>query len=135
MTLQEKIKNDLIGAHDEVIKMSLRVIVGELQRQKNKLLKDSDVLAILKTLKKSALEVQELRGTEQNQVFIDVLKFYLPEEVSDAEVKEFITTEYPCTKTVSNADVNKLIGIVMKTFPNRIDGKRAREVIMSCFAE
>jgi len=133
MTIIEDIKNDLKKSIKKQLtnkKDNLRVILGEIQRDKYKKIDDESVLKVLKQLKKLELDRIKLFQKEHKSPSMDFLKQiekYLPEEVSKEEIVSYID---------NNIDFSKLknkmmaIGIIKKHFSDRsIDGKLVKKII------
>ncbi|MFP4213452.1 MAG: GatB/YqeY domain-containing protein [Desulfohalobiaceae bacterium] len=123
MTLQEKIQNRLhIKDLDKKEKQALRVVVGELQRQRNKELSDQEVVQILRKLVNSEKEM----GQRQDQEYIQVLERFLPQEASDQEIVQWIQ---------DNVDFgnysNKMQAMreIMAHFGPRADGNRIKAIL------
>jgi len=133
MSIIVDIKNDLkesIKNKSKNKKDNLRVILGEIQRDKHKKTDDESILKVLKQLKKLELEKIELFQKECKNPSMDFIKQvekYLPEEVSKEEIITYINNNINFSKLK-----NKMmaIGIVKKHFSDKnIDGKLVKEII------
>jgi len=133
MTIIDDIKNDLKESMQKQLinkKDNIRIILGEIQRDKYKKTDDESILKVLKQLKKLELDRIKLFQKEYkspNMDFLKQIEKYLPEEVSKEEIINYIN---------DNIDFSKLknkmmaIGIIKKYFYNRIiDGKLIKEII------
>ena len=93
MSLQEKIKAELkvsMKARDVARTGAIRILIGEFQRQPEKELSDEQVIAIIKKLIKSERELLAASGEEKSD-YISVLEEYLPRQVSEEEIREWVS--------------------------------------------
>ena len=87
MSLQQSIHNRLRTKDiSQKEKQALRVVVGEMQRQKNKTLSDQEVVKILKKLAASEHEL----GERRDEAYIHILESYLPQAASTEEIEDRI---------------------------------------------
>jgi len=126
MKLVEQIKKDLVVAmkgKDEDGKRTIRILLGELQRVDPKLkVDDEEVIEIIQSLLKA-----EDKGMVDKPYF-DVLRTYLPKQLSINEIKEWIFAN------VNFSSLNnkmQAIGIVKKHFGNKVDGKVIQNIIQN----
>lgn len=80
MTLQDTIQAELqvsIKAKDAARKGAVRILIGEFQRQPEKVLTDEQVIAIIKKLLKSEKELLTL-AKEETSDFLTIMEGYLP---------------------------------------------------------
>jgi len=136
MTLQDHIIKDMtaeIGkAKVNTMLQCLRVIVGEMQREKDKELDDNKVISILRKLEKSEIEFIETGGygqdnTDTESNFLKVVRWYLPKPTTAQEVIDFIyyTIDFSLLKNKMEA-----IGLVKKHFGEAVDGKMVKQIVM-----
>ena len=127
MTLQNSILTDMhdISLGPETIS-ALKVVVGELQRQPKKELADNEVIKIIKGLLNHAKELNSIKHSSLVDNYIKVLTKYIPEEVSDREVLDWIKSNVDFSKLKNK---NQAIGMVTKFFGARIDGNRAKGIV------
>lgn len=93
MLLQEKIKTELtvsMKARDTARTGAIRILIGEFQRQPEKELSDEQVIGIIKKLIKSERELLAASG-EQESEYINVLEGYLPQQVSEEEIRSWVS--------------------------------------------
>lgn len=128
MSLQKKIRDDLKSETSVDKRNALRVIVGEFQRQKTKILADIEVVKILKTLCTQAEETKKLCHEDMPEqiVYIRTLKSYIPEEVSKEEIINWVKSNVDFTKLKHK---NMAIGIVTREFGARVDGTKVKHII------
>lgn len=140
MTL-ENFQNDLKQAQlgrDEVRVSTLRLLISELknlQIQKGTDLDEPDVLSVLKKeIKKRQESIQmyqsggrdELAAKEQQE--LDVLKAYLPEQLSTEELTKIVedTINELGAKTLS--DMGRVIGQVLAKSAGKADGGEVSKI-------
>jgi hypothetical protein len=128
MTLQERIRQDYARRGiSRKEREALRVVLGELQRQRSKELDDTEVVKILKKLLGYEREMSPERRDEE---YIGILEAYLPDEASEEEIVQWIR---------SNIDFgryrNKMQAIreVLAHFGPRTEGETVREVLQKRF--
>ena len=128
MKLQELLKKDLVTAmkaKDESRKDTIRVILGEFARSDKKEFSDAEVIAVLKKLLKSEMEMLERKG-ESVSDFIGVIEGYLPQMASREEVAAWI---------VGNVDFSQYknrmqaMGPIMKHFGAMADGNVIKKIL------
>jgi uncharacterized protein YqeY len=92
MGLQQSITAELqasIKNRDTARTGAVRILIGEFQRQPEKELSDEQVVGIIKKLVKSERELLAASG-QKTSGFIDVMEGYLPRQVSEDEITEWI---------------------------------------------
>ena len=129
MTIQEKIKQDLVAAmkaKDDETKNALRVAMGEFGRSDKKELSDDDVIKTLKKLIKSEKELLQQKGESNDSPFIDVLAGYLPQMAGEAEIVAWIKENIDFSQFKSNMQA---MGPIMKQFGANADGNMVKEIL------
>jgi len=148
MTIQEKIRDRLeiekIAKNDDKETQidNLKFIIGEMQRNKNKVLKDSEVIALLQRLVKTTKDkFKEANKRNPDKIilideedldFINLCESFLPEEVTFIEVRDFINSIDP--STIKNH--KQIIGITIKHFKSKgklVDGKSVSDIVDGFF--
>ena len=130
MTLQERIKSDLIDAikaKDADRKEALRVVLGEFDRQGKKTLTDDEVAGVLRKLVKSERETLELKG-ELDSEFIRTLEAYLPKMATEEEIAAFIEENIDFSGFKNKMQA---MGPIMKHFGETADGHAVKRVLES----
>lgn len=100
MSIQKQIESDLklaIQNRDEVRKGSLKIIVGELRRLKNKILTDEETVVVLRQLKKWETGRLKLLGFDRS-IYLDIVSRYIPPQASEQEIKEWIEVNIDLSK-------------------------------------
>ncbi len=129
MTLQKKIKSDLVAAmkaKDDAKKDALRVIMGEFGRQAEKEISDANVINIIKKLVKSEKEVMEKTGTTEPTPFMQVAQDYLPQMASEEEIKAWIADNIDFDTFNNKMQAMKPI---MQHFGSNADGNVVKKVL------
>lgn len=128
MILQDKILNDLKQTKVKNTKESLKVIIGELQRQPTKILSDDQVIDIIKKLKKYEEERLEKLYENKDSLYLETLKKYLPVQVSEEEIRNWINQNIDF-KSLKKPEM--AIGIVCKYFGKSVDGNLVKDIVRS----
>lgn len=130
MTSQEQIKKDLIDAikaKNAERKETLRVVLGEFDRQENKELTDDEVVGVLRRLAKSERETLEMKG-ETDSGFIRIIEEYLPKMATDEEIAAFIQENVDFSEFRNKM---RAMGPIMKHFGKTADGNAVKRVLQS----
>ena len=129
MTLQEILKNDLkaaMKAKDAAKKDAIRVVMGEMARADKKDFPDDEIIRILKKLIKSEKEMLEKSSQGETSAFIDIISTYLPQMVSEAEIRLWIeaNVDFSAYKNKMQA-----MGAIMAHFGSSADGNTVKRVL------
>jgi len=146
--LLEKIKQDLISAmksKDEVVLGTLRMLDAAIKnkvierRTKGKIdpMTEDEVMEIISSevkKRKDAVDLytkgnrEELAKKEAAE--IDILKKYLPADLSPEEIKNIIKETISSSGLSSKADFGKLMGLLKERTKSRIDGAKLKDLLM-----
>ena len=129
MTLQEKIKKDLVPAmkdKDVVRKDTLRVILGEFGRAETKELSDKEVIRILKKLVKSEKELLKKKGDNTESEFIRIIEAYLPKTASAEEITTWISANIDFSEFKNKMQAMRPI---MQHFGDTADGEAVKQIL------
>ena len=107
-------------------KETLRVLVGELQRQKTKDVSDPEVVKIIKKLAASEKEM----GQRRDQEYIDILESFLPEEAGEEEITEWIRQNIDFSRYKNKMQAMKDI---LAHFGPAADGNQVKDILMKKF--
>ncbi|MEX0934816.1 MAG: GatB/YqeY domain-containing protein [Candidatus Paceibacterota bacterium] len=144
--LQEKIEADLKKAmteKDELRKSVLRNIkseaTNELVSQKRKpteQLEEDDLIQVITRLAKQRKDsIEQFRKgnrpnlAEKEEKELKILEEYLPEQLSDEELRSIVEEKKEETGAESIADMGKLMGVVMSEVKGRADGNRVKDIV------
>lgn len=130
MRLQEKIQEDLKNAmlqKNEAIKSLLRVIIGEMNRNKDsKELLDEKVISIIKGMVENAKLTNKLNE-------IPILEKYLPKQLSDGELNINLSTIIR-NNNFTIKDLGKIMNLLKEQYAGQYDGKTASVMIKNILA-
>jgi uncharacterized protein YqeY len=127
--IYDEIKSDIktfMNNRDQKSLSSLRVILGELQRNPDKDYSDKSVLKQLKTLRKVTL-----KSPDPDYLIVSLIDTYIPEPVTTPEIKEWLKVNGYDKDSISKLkNPMMLIGIINKSFTDRdVDGKVVKNLI------
>jgi len=142
MGLFEQIYKDMIDAkkaRDEFRGQALSFIYADLKKFKidtRRELTDEDVINVLnKALKQRRDSYEQFANgnrpelAEKEKKEIEIILCYLPKQMSEQEVFDFIKKEALELKVSSMKDMSKLMGAVMPKLKGVADGKLASETV------
>ena len=140
--LTEQIRADLtesMKARDAERTSTLRMLQASVKNEQINLkrdLSDEDVLTILRKAVKQRLDSidqytkgnrPELAAKEQKEM--DLLKTYLPAELSDEELEAGLREIIASTGAQSKKDLGKVMKEATARFKGRADGKKIQEIV------
>lgn len=142
MNLEEKVSEGLkkaIKEGDRIRMDALRAIRASLLELKksglNREITSDDEIRILNSLvkkRKEAIELYEKGGradlAEKERKEIEIIKEFLPEEMSEIEIRNFLTNLIQETNAKSTADLGKVMGRAMKELKGRADGSLVQAI-------
>ena len=111
-------------------------LIQKEEKDKNIELKDSEVIQVLKKAIKrnqdsltqyKLADRQDLASREEKE--IEIIKKYLPAELSESEVKEIIRKSIQETGAESIKDLGKVLGLVKKNHGDEIDMSVASKLV------
>lgn len=128
MRLQERIYADF---HSRDVsrkkKETLRIVIGELQREKQKDLSDEQVVKILKKLAGYEKEL----GERRDQDYLDILESYLPEEAGEEEIVAWIEANIDFSRYKNSMQSMRDI---LAHFGPRADGNTVKDILKRRFS-
>ena len=145
MTLEEKISQDLkaaMKAKDQAQLRSVRAIKQAIQIFKTsgtgEVLDTSKEIALLQKLvkqRRDSLEIYEKEGREdlaiKEKEEIDVLTTYLPEQLSEDDLKKEIEQIVQQTGASGMKDMGRVMGIANKNLAGKAEGKTIATIVKS----
>jgi len=129
MRIQEQIKQDLKQAmkeKDDEKKNTLRIVIGEFGRAETKELSDDEVVKVIKKMIKSEQESLEQSGKPADSRYIEILESYLPQTVSDDEIRQWITDNIDFSNYKNKMQAMRDI---MAHFGAGADGSRVKAIL------
>jgi len=140
--LKENLEKDLIEAmkqHDDEKTSVLRMIKSALQNkeiEKKQELEDTDVLTLIQSQIKSrrdSIEMYKNGGrddlAQKEQKEIDILIPYLPEQMSEDDVRMEIKNAITQTGANQISDMGKVMGMVMAKLKGKADGSMISKIV------
>jgi len=142
MTLIEKINSDLkeaMKAKDQVKMDCLRQIKTEVMKKEvagRKTLSDDEVLGVISSLTKShvdSIESFKKVGREdlvpKEEQELAILKAFLPEQLSDEELKKIVGEAVQTAAASTAKDTGKVMALVMPKVKGKADGSRVNAIL------
>ncbi|MGM0538174.1 MAG: GatB/YqeY domain-containing protein [Thermodesulfobacteriota bacterium] len=127
MSLQQTIQDRLHTKNiSQKEKDALRVVIGEMQRQKSKTLNDQEVVKILKKLATSERELGERRDKE----YLQILESFLPQEATAAEITTWIKNNIDFDQYNNKMQAMRDI---LNHFGPRTDGNTVKTILTNQF--
>jgi uncharacterized protein YqeY len=130
MGLQQSITAELqtaIKDRDKARTGVVRILIGEFQRQPEKILSDEQVVGIIKKLLKSERELLAASGQSSSD-FIDVLEGYLPKQAGEDEIKKWIEENIDFSQFKNKMQAMKPI---MAHFGSSADGNLVKNLLQA----
>jgi len=144
MSLKEQIFADMKTAMREKQASqleSIRMLRAAIQRKEvddQTEIGDDDVLAIVqKQIKQSQDAIKQFNDgdrpdlAEKEQVHVDNLKGYLPEQLSDDEIADAVSTAIASTGAESMKDMGKVMGLLKGQLQGKADMGKVSGIIKS----
>ena len=136
--LQEELINTMKAGEKAKI-MGLRNIIGKIkttQIDKGETLTNRESLKILKTTAKQLMESieQYQKGgrddlAEKETYELSLLKKYLPEQLSEKQIRQAMKNIVKNTRAESIQDMGKVMGAVIKELAGSADGKLVQKIV------
>ncbi len=142
MSLKDRLIQDMkeaMKARDQLRLSTLRLLISEIKNKEIDAkgeLKDEDILAIIQKAVKQRQDsiAQYEKGGRQDladkeKAELEILKAYLPEELSQEEILEIIDQAIAATGASSPKEMGKVMREVMPKVKGRADGKVVNELV------
>jgi len=142
MSLKEQLLSDLKGAmkaRDSNRLNIIRRLNSEIKNQEialKKELEDDAIISVISTLIKKGNEAIELfnKGnradlSEKEQIEINILKKYLPEQVSEADLRLRVQEVIKELGAESMGDLGRVMKILVPEFKGRADNKLVKNLV------
>ena len=146
MSLREILQTDMKQAMKDrengklrlaVLRMVWAAIRNKEIDEKTELKDDAVLAVIMKEVKQREDTIKEIKDAnrpdlvEKNQQEIDVLKKYLPKQLSDDELKKIVEDAIARTGAKSMKDMGKVMGTVMARTKGQASGQRVNAMVKS----
>ena len=142
MPLVDKIQKDMYKAMKEKEKErinALRNIIGKLKYRyidKGDKLTEQEEIKVIQSLAKQrreSIEIYKQGGrndlVETETKELSIIEEYLPQAMSEEEVRRLVRETVKETGAESMSDLGKVMPLVMKKGAGKVDGKLAQEVL------
>ncbi len=142
MSLKDRLIQDMkeaMKARDQLRLSTLRLLISEIKNKEIDAkgeLKDEDILTIIQKAVKQRQDsiAQYEKGGRQDladkeKAELEILKAYLPEELSREEILEIIDQAIAATGASSPKEMGKVMREVMPKVKGRADGKVVNELV------
>jgi len=142
MSLKDRVLQDMkeaMKARDQLRLSTLRLLVSEIKNKEIDAkgeLKDEDILALIQKAVKQRQDsiAQYEKGgrqdlAEKEKAEMEILKAYLPEELSKEAILEVIDQAIAATGASSPKEMGKVMREVMPKVKGRADGKLVNELV------
>jgi len=149
MNLEQRIIDDLkkaMKARNALELETLRSIKSQMKyfqiNQKRASLSDEDILGVIQKLVKQGKDAiadfqkgdrEDLVAKEKSE--LEILKKYLPESLSEADLSELIKTVIAETGAEGKKDFGKVMKAVMQKAKGRADGKEINRIVTHLLGE
>jgi uncharacterized protein YqeY len=140
--IEQRIKDDstaALKAGDKRLREALSSFVAALKKERidsRKEPTEADELTVLKRERKRRAEAIELYDAAGRQDLADqeryeeeLLKSYMPEELSDAELEGLVDEAIAATDAVTPRDMGKVMGWLKPKVAGRADGKTLSDMV------
>ena len=148
MTLKEKIMDDLKKAmkeRNEVKVRTLRMVIASIKNwevENTKEIDDDGMIAVLSKeakRRKEAIEEYRKAGREDlakaEEEELKIIESYLPERMSEEEIKELVLKTIEEVKATSPKDLGKVMKVIMPKVKGRADGKLVNEMVRKILSD
>lgn len=146
MTLKEVLMKDLKNSmknKDTVRKNTITMIRASIQQleidNKTDLSEDDIISVINKELKERRHSLDEFKKAnridlvQKTEKEINILLEYLPEQLSDSELKNIVIATIKEVEAESKKDIGRIMGKVMPKIKGRADGSKVNSIINEYF--
>jgi uncharacterized protein YqeY len=144
---QEDISKELLQAmksKDGVRTSTLRMLIAALRNkeiEKKKALAEGDVLdAIQAEAKRRKESIDEYTKAgradlaSKEEAELNVLKVYLPQPLSEAELKVLVQSAVKSSGAKTPQDMGKVMSVIMPQIKGRADGKQAQKFVIEALS-
>ncbi|RAU06556.1 hypothetical protein DEJ53_08055 [Weissella confusa] len=144
MSLLEQLTNDMkeaMKAKDKVTLGVVRMVKSSVSNEQIKLghdlTADEELAVLSREMKQRVEELESYKDAdredlaEEIQGQIDVLKRYMPEQMSEEEVVAVVKETIAEVAASSKADLGKVMGALMPKVKGKADGKLVNQTVQS----
>lgn len=145
MGLREKIEKDMVDAMksgEEVKKSTLRMLKADIMTEKARTGKDPEEETVLELVMRAAKRRKESFEeftkagrsdlAQKEKAELEIIEQYLPKQMSEEEVAAEVDKKIASMGgTISQKDIGRLMGGIMKDFKGRVDGNVVKKILNS----
>jgi uncharacterized protein len=144
MSYLSKLQDDLktaMKSREEVKIRTIRSLISKLKEKRIELIHELEEAEELQVLRKAAKEREDSADTYKNagrddllaieNAELEVIRSYLPAEMSDEQIASVIKTVIAETGAASMKDMGKVMGAAMKKLGGQADGKKVQALVKS----
>lgn len=145
--MKEKLQQDMkeaLKSHDKIRLQTIRMVLASIKNaeiEKMHTLTDEETAAVIQReikIRKEALEQFRRGGREdlvrQAEAEIKVLAGYLPQQLSESELRDIIRQTISEVGAQSSREMGKVMAALMPRIRGRADGKKASEMVKQLLA-
>ena len=140
--MKERIQNDIkeaLKAGEEIKVGTLRMVLAffiNKEKEKGEAISDEEAMNVLQTeakKRRESIEAFEKGGrpelAEKEKEELEILKTYLPEQLSAKEIQDFVTQAIEKTGATSMQDIGKVMGVLMPQVKGKADGNLVNTIV------
>jgi len=142
MSLMEKIRNQMkeaMKSGNKEVLGTIRMLISEIKKRQidsGKEFDDNDIIGVIKSMVKSREDSvkayreggrEDLAQKEERE--IEVLKNYLPKQLSEKETEEIVEKAIKETEATSMRDMGKVMKWIMSQYGSQVDGKIVNKIV------
>ena len=147
-TLSEQIRSEMLDAtraRNNVLRDTLRLMVAAIENGRidaGHELSDDETLRVLQKEAKQRREsiVEYRKGNredlvEQEQKELDIIQTYLPEQLEEGEVRQFVVETIAEVGATGPDDMRNVMGPLMQKLGGRADGRVANAIVRELLSD
>ena len=142
MSLMEKIRNQMkeaMKSGNKEVLGTIRMLISEIKKRQidsGREFDDNDIIGVIKSMVKSREDSvkayrdggrEDLAQKEERE--IEVLKNYLPKQLSEKETEEIVEKAIKETEATSMRDMGKVMKWIMSQYGSQVDGKIVNKIV------
>ena len=140
--MKERIQNDIkeaLKAGEEIKVGTLRMVLAffiNKEKERGEAISDEEAMDVLQTeakKRREAIEAFEKGGrlelAEKEKKELEILKIYLPEQLSAKEIQNLVTQAIEKTGAASMQDIGKIMGALMPQIKGKADGNLVSKIV------
>jgi len=142
MGLKDKIKSDLkdsMKSGDNITRGVLRLLNSDIKNaeiEKGRALNDEEIAELAKrSVKRRKDSIEQFRKgkredlVSQEEKELEVLKKYMPEQMSEEEIRTIVQDVIKKSGVTEASDFGKVMGVVMKETKGKADGSAVSRIV------